>query len=178
MWLWGWMVLSPGTAQGGWIQDPGGPRKYANIKLGLALETLYEGPNPRVVNHGQRLVGQFGLQAAVSPWMVEASMETSLGIVLAAGWFRPLFRVGYGHVVLSLYPFYKGAAERAKLKSGAVSKEVFQTVGAGATIEYLTYNGHFGFYLETRQTVLEPVGTSVSMGITISPLLVLLFRDR
>ena len=160
----------------GWLRDPDAPRKIVNVKLGLALEDLHASLNPRISTDAPRLVGQFGIQSARKPWMAEVSFETTLGFTLAGGWFHPLMSLGYGHVAMSLYPYYRVSAERAPTRSGESSREVFQTLGVGSCLEYLMYNGHLSFYLEVRQSVLEPVGTWFGAGVSVSPLLILLFR--
>ena len=40
------------------------------------------------------------------------------------------------------------------------------------------YTGHLGFYVEVKQTFMEPFGTTVTGGISVSPLLYLLFKNN
>lgn len=161
----------------GWRRTSKVPRKVINVKGALGVEVLYAGLNPKIEEQSPRILGQIGLQTAWSPWMVDVSYDTTMGVELAVGWFKPLFPLGYGDVALSLFPFFRAAAEDVGSKSGNRNIDVFETFGAGVSLEYLMYTGHLTFFVEVRQTVLEPVSTWVAAGVSVSPLLWMLFRD-
>jgi len=163
-----------------WARDP--PRKIINLKLGLAYDMLYSTSGGSLCDSSDGLVGQFGLTTGFYPWTAEVNFYTDVGVEVYGGFFYPALRLGPGWLAFSAGLLARTSRE-STVPSWASScaadsdTEFAETLGVGATVEYLMFTGHLGFYVEVKQTVLEPFGTSVTGGISVSPLLYLLYRD-
>ena len=161
-----------------WIERSQNPRKVLNIKFGAALEWLHDSYNPNVISYSPRFVGQIGLQTAWKPWMLEVSFYTNVAFEVSTGLFWPFWRIGYGSLVVTAFPYFKATTEKEAGAGGELLTEVSETFRVGAGLEYLMYTGHLGFFVEVRQSFIEPVGTMIVTGVDISPLLWMLFRDN
>jgi hypothetical protein len=157
------------------------PRKIVNIKAGLGYHGVQTEGNWHCTEP-DRATGVFGLQTAIFPFTAEFSFYTNLAIEAYAGGWWPAVRVGPGWGALHGGLFWRSSMETSareveSLCDGPTLAGLEDAFGAGITLEYLLYQGYLGFFVETRQTFDYPVSTTVTAGITVSPLLWLYFRD-
>ncbi len=158
------------------------PNKIVNIKAGLAYQALHT-DDETLCTERHRVNGVFGLQTAYFPFTAELSFYTDVSLELYAGGYWPIARVGkWGWMVVHGGAFWRTtrgnfAQDPEQLCSGPESTDALDTVGVGATAEYLMYDGYLGFFLEARQSFLTPVLTTITAGVDISPLLWLMFRN-
>lgn len=159
------------------------PRKLINLKAGLGYDLLYRKDGGRLCDAGDHMTGQLGISAGFFPWTAEINFYTDIAIEVYGGFFYPAFQLGAGWVAFSAGVLARTGSE-AMLPSWAADcaedtdTEFAETLGVGATLEYLMYTGHLGFYVEVKQTFMEPFGTTVTGGISVSPLLYLLFKNN
>ena len=125
---------------------------------------------------------QFGLQTAFFPWTVEAVFYTDMAVELSAGVFWPAVQLGRGWLAFSAGPVLRATREPVPPWGGTCgdgnTHQVVESYGAAAAAEYLLYGGYLGFYVEARQTFVDPTSTWVGAGINISPLLWMLWRNQ
>jgi len=177
------LLLVGASPSHGLAQEEGLPRKIANVKLGGSLEVFEPGEDQQSCDGAASFVGQIGLQVADYPWAVELAYSTNVGVDVFAGLFSPSFRWGQGWVAFSAGPVYRISMQSIPpdpdlgCEGGDVSK-LLQGFGAGASVEYLLHRGYLGFFFEARQTFFELTATSINAGVSISPLLWLLYRNQ
>lgn len=158
------------------------PRKIANIRLGSGLKVVEGGGGRALCSNGAELIGQVGLQVAKFPWSAEAVFSTNVGIEFFAGLFYPSWRLAGGWLAVSVGPVFKVSTEqisaRPDLTCSETVKKSVQGYGLGAGVEYLLFDGYLGFFLDGRKTFGDLPAMTVSTGITVSPLLWLLYRNQ
>ncbi|MBM4353505.1 MAG: hypothetical protein FJ109_06860 [Deltaproteobacteria bacterium] len=174
-------AAAPALAQG---RTAGGtearPYKIVNLKAGATLEIRDDPDSGEFCRDPVRAAGQFGLQTAFFPFTAEVTFETTVAVSLyAAGWW-PFLRVGPGWLAASAGLFGRDSMVKTPNGEegcgGPVSTGMEFDFGVGASVEYLLVDGHLGFVLDLRQTVLSSPATFVTLGVDVSPLLVLLLR--
>lgn len=157
------------------------PRKTVNLKAGIGAFTRWEG-SAVICSERLTIPVQLGLQTAFYPWTVEAVFYTDMGVELSAGVFWPAVQLQRGWLAFSAGPLFRMAREPVPPSGGACgdgsSHQVVETFGATAAAEYLMYGGYLGFYLEARQTFIDPTSTWIGAGINVSPLLWMLWRNQ
>ena len=157
------------------------PRKIVNLKAGAGVLVPWEGSD-RICSEGMEIPVQLGLQTAFFPWTVEAVFYTDTAVELSAGVFWPAVQLGRGWLTFSSAPFFRAARDPVPTSGGtcadASAHRVVETWGVAAAAEYLMYDGYLGFYVETRQALLDPASSWVGAGVTVSPLLWLLWRNQ
>jgi hypothetical protein len=159
------------------------PRKLINLKAGLGYDLLYKREGGRLCETGDHVTGQLGISAGMFPWTAEINFYTDIAVEVYGGFFYPAFQLGRGWLAFSAGILARTASQDM-LPSWAANcaidtdTEFAESMGIGATIEYLMYTGHLGFYLEVKQAVIEPLGTTVTAGLSVSPLLYLLFKNN
>lgn len=160
------------------------PKKLVNFKAGIGAYILENRSSEDLCTDAVRAIGQLGLQTARYPWTAELLFYTNLGFEAYGGYFTPFYKMKYGWLAFSVGPFYRATLETVKdhlQQSPDCSnklQETLSTFGAGASIEYLTYRGTLGFYLEVKQSVIKPVFTWISVGVDVSPLIWLIWRNQ
>lgn len=173
-------LASPAAA---WQEESTRPRKVVNLKLGAGFVGANECRDATICPDSHRGAAQFGLQTGFFPWTAELSFLTTVAFDLYAGFFWPTAQIGPGWLTFHSGPFWRlemlrKRTDAAKSCQEGTRMDMGDNVGAGLTGEYLLYEGNLGFYLELRQTFLEQRHTSVTAGITVSPLLWLYFRNN
>ncbi len=157
------------------------PRKTVNLKAGAGVMTRWEGSD-NTCSEGVKIPLQFGLQTAFFPWTVEAGFYTDMSVELYAGVFWPAVELQRGWLAFSAGPLFRMAREPVPPTGGicgdGTSHQVVETFGASVAAEYLMYDGYLGFYVEARQTILDPRSTWIGAGVNVSPLLWMLWRNQ
>ena len=165
-------------------QEDKRPRKLVNFKAGLGILALERRDDEKLCSDRVRVLGQLGLQTAHSPWMAELLFYTNIAFEAYGGWYTPFYRMKHGWLAFSAGPFFRASLETGMdhldqaTNCSDTLQEVYSTFGLGASIEYLTYRGNLGFYLEVKQSFLKPVFTWVGLGVDISPLIWLIWRNQ
>ncbi len=160
---------------------PGGrPFKLVNLKAGFTVDALDDPASDVYCQDGVRAAGNFGLQTAFFPFTAEVTFQTTVAVELYAGAWWPFLRLGPGWLAASAGLFGRTAMTSTpdgdEGCGGAIGTSMEENFGVGATVEYLMLDGYLGFLVDMRQTVLSPASTFVTMGVDVSPLLVLVLR--
>jgi hypothetical protein len=178
-----WMVVlllataAPATASGDeW------PRKIASIKVGAGLFALEGEAADEACGSTVGALGQFGLDFAAFPWTLKTYVYTDVSIELFGGAFLPAFRLGDGWVAFTAGAGWRSTrvdrpatgADCATSTTSSVENALF----AGGSAEYLLYGGNLGFQLDVRQAVVGVQSTWVGLGVDVSPLIWLIWRNQ
>jgi hypothetical protein len=169
-----------GQEAGARLGRPGLPSRIVNLKAGVTVDALDDPAADEVCRDGVRAAGSFGLQTAFFPFTVAATFQTTVAVELYAGGWWPFARLGPGWMAVSGGLFGRSAMESnpdgEEGCDGSVGTSMDETFGIGASLEYLLLDGYLGFAVDVRQTVLAPASTFVTIGVDVSPLLILVLR--
>jgi hypothetical protein len=127
-----------------------------------------------------RAVPSFGLQTILRPWAIDFRASFDESFDLGVGWAQPLMSRWNGWVVLTALAVGRAAGREytsATISTGSDHRFAF-TSGPALRLEFLGYQTAWSVFLEARQMLFDPVETSLSLGVTVSPLAILQWRQR
>lgn len=154
--------------------------KYLNLALGFGGMMVNLDPDGRVIGPGGRFFPTFGLQSGIGPVMADFRITTDPTYDFGAGAFLKLTPLYRGWLMLSPFGFLRMGERRIisnKFK-GQEMDDMWGNFGLGVRLEYLIYKNTLSFFVEVRQTVLNPWETDATFGVSWSPLMFLLWRNN
>ena len=162
--------------------DRGGPKwrdKYLNIGVGLTGVVFHKTPGSAITGPEDRLVGTFSLQTGIWYIMGDLRVSTDPAFDFGLGGFFRLGSVWRGFFVLSPLVFYRFGEHRIRIKgTDEFRRDPLDQYGGGLRLEYLLFRSTLGFYVEARQTFHDPLETTMTFGVSWSPLMLLELRER
>ena len=175
------LVATTATAQPRYRRDTGGEwrDKYLNIGVGLTGVVFHKTRGSDIVGPTDRMAGTFSLQTGIWYLMGDLRISTDPAFDFGLGGFFRLGSVWRGWFVLSPLVFFRfGEHEILIGDTGKTRRDPLDQFGGGVRLEYLLFHSTLGFFVETRQTFHDPLETTMTLGVSWSPLMFLELRDR
>jgi len=169
------LLLLPPTLQAHeW--DPSKPHKMIQMKAGFGAQFLDRASAEKLVDSDPALLGEFGIQTTLFPFLLELSFLTSIAIDVSVGAYYPLLQTPYGVLCAGGSLLFREAAAHYASDSGE-DLQMEATAGFSAFVEWLWTPGWLGLFAEARQTLFRPTSTQFVLGVEASPMLINLLRD-
>ena len=153
--------------------------KYLNIGVGLTGVVFHQKKGSDIVGPSNRMVGTFSLQTGIWYLMGDLRISTDPAFDFGVGGFFRLGSLWRGWFVLSPLVFFRFGEHKIRIKNtDQVRTDPVDQYGGGVRLDYLMYKSTLGFFVEARQTFHDPLETTMTFGVSWSPLMFLELRDR
>lgn len=163
-------------------RDRSGPEwrdKYLNVGVGMTGVVFHKTKGSDIVGPEDRLVGTFSLQTGIWYLMGDLRISTDPAFDFGLGGFFKVGEVWRGFFVLSPLVFFRFGEHDIKIKgTDRTRRDPIDQYGGGLRLEYLLFRNTLGFFVEARQTFHDPLETTMTLGISWSPLMLLELRER
>ncbi len=174
-------AASAATAQPRY-RDRSGPEwrdKYLNIGVGMTGVLFHKKKGSDILGPEDRMVGTFSLQTGIWYIMGDLRVSTDPAFDFGLGGFFKLGSVWRGFFVLSPLLFFRMGEHDVKVKgTDKTRRDPIDQYGGGLRLEYLMFRNTLGFFVEARQTFHDPLETTMTLGVSWSPLMFLELRER
>lgn len=156
--------------------------KLLSVSLGLDYARSYQSGGDRLVPPLGHAAFSIGLQTLLRPIAMDFKASFDRSFDLAVGYARPLYSDFNGWLVLTGFLAGRGAGREydrsATNGPGATSNDFHFTFGPALRLEFIGYLAAWSVFLEARQMMVAPVETTIGLGVTISPLAAIQWRER
>lgn len=181
-----WLAFFPSIVAGllaaGLAEARPWPSKVISLKVGTGAYVLEGETADEVCGSPAQALGQFGLQTAHFPWTVHGDFYTDISFELFGGAFLPAFPLGQGWVVFTAGAQWRASGVERPVEGsdcgGTTGTSTEDSLGLGGGVEYLLFDGNLGFQLEARQAFIGATSTWIGLGVNVSPLLWLVWRNQ
>jgi len=159
-------------------QEPEWRDKYLNIGLGLTGVLFHQSEGSDISGPEDRVVGTFSLQSGIWYLLGDLRISTDPAFDFGAGGFFRLGSVWRGFIVASPVLFFRFGEHDIRVgDTGKYRRDPVDNYGAGLRLEYLMFRSTLGLFVETRQTFFDPLETTMTIGVSWSPLMLLELRE-
>jgi len=153
--------------------------KYLNIGVGMTGVVFHKKKGSDIIGPSDRIVGTFSLQTGIWYIMGDLRVSTDPSFDFGVGGFFRVGSVGPGWFVLSPLVFFRLGEHRIRIKNTSETRrDPLDQYGGGLRLEYLMFRSTLGFFVESRQTFHDPLETTMTFGVSWSPLMALELRER
>ncbi len=153
--------------------------KYLNIGAGLTGVLFHKKKGSDIIGPTDRLVGTFSMQTGIWYIMGDLRVSTDPSFDFGVGGFFRLGSVWQGWFVMSPLLFVRIGEHHIRIgNTDKYRRDPVTQFGGGLRLEYLMFHSTLGFFVEARQTFHDPLDTTMTFGVSWSPLMALELRDR
>ena len=173
------LTASPAAARHRW--DDGTPRwrdKYLSIGMGLTGVLFHPVKGSDIIGPPSRVSGTFSLQTGIWYILGDLRVSTDPAFDFGLGGFFRLGSIWRGWLVGSPLLFMRVGEHRVRIAgTNDWRRDPITAYGIGARLEYLLFRSTLGFFIEARQTFHDPLDTTITFGVSWSPLMFLDLRE-